>query len=187
MSRLPHLLTTLDLPAAELASMRLDGEVYALGDGWCPIDVLEGPIHRALAARGTRSPRLIAELATAAWVWGALPAAPSTAEFCVDLAARARVRTSGLVRVRELALEEGDCVQLGAAAVTSPLRTAVELARCRNQLSAREENAVVELSRLGGFGLVDCLEFLTRRRKLPDKRRAILRLTELLTQPAFTR
>lgn len=177
---LPPVLTTRDLPAAELGGMRLDGEVYALSEGWCAIDELEGPAHRVRAVRGERSERLIAELGTAAWVWGATPILPRAVEFCVDLDARARLGLSPWVRVRELVLDPGDRIELGGGAVTSRLRTAVDLARFRDPLPAEDVAAIVELARQGGFGLADCSELLNRRRNLPEKRRALNRLAELL-------
>jgi len=177
---LPAVLTTLDLPAPELGGMRLDGEVYPLAEGWCSIDVLETPAHRARAVRGLRSERLIAELGTAAWVWGATPVLPGLVEFCVDLGARARLRISPLVRVRELVLDEGDRVDLGGGAVTSRVRTVVDLARFRDELSNSDAASIVELARQGGFGLAECRELMDRRRNLPEKRRALARLSELL-------
>ncbi len=189
---LPPVLTTRDLPAAELGGMRLDGEVYALAEGWCFIDEIEGPAHRARAVRGERSERLIAELGTAAWVWGATPVLPQMVEFCVDLDARARLRISPLVRVRELVLDPGDRVDLGGGmsggavggtdggAVTSRVRTAVDLARFRDALSPDDAAAIVELARQGAFGLAECRELLDRRRNLPEKRRALGRLSGLL-------
>lgn len=180
MPRLAPVLTNRDIPAAELGAMRLDGELYELAAGWCPIDELEGPAHRAAAVLGDRSPRLIAELGSAAWVWGATVALPRVDEFCVDLGARARLPLSPLVRVRELVLDPSDRVALGAASVTSPLRTAVDLARFRESLSTVECEAILELARLGGFGVEECREVLNRRRNLPEKRRAAERLTELL-------
>ncbi len=181
MATLPFVLTGRDFPTPELAGMRLDGEVYQLADGWCAVDEVEGPAHRAAAALGDRSPRLIAELGTASWVWGATPTLPRLTEFCVDLDARARLRHHPLVRVRELMLEQGDRVDLGVATVTSPLRTAVDLARFRDTLTEAERASIVELARLGGFGVEECREVLERRRNLPEKKRAINRLTELLT------
>lgn len=161
--------------------MRLDGEVYALADGWCPVDEFEGPAQRAVGVLGERSPRLIAELGTAAWIWGVAPTLPRRIEFCVDLGSRARLLSSPLVRVRELVLDADDRVAFAGAAVTSPLRTAVELARVRDVLSKDEETAIVALSRLGGFGLTDCHALLDRRRNLPEKRRAAVRLGVLLS------
>jgi len=178
---LATVLTALDLPAAELGGMRLDGEVYPLADGWCPIDVLETPAHRARAVRGLRSERLMAELGTAAWVWGATPVLPRMVEFCVDLGARARLRISPLVRVRELVLDPGDRVDLGGGAVTSRVRTAVDLARFRDDLSDDDAASIVELARQGGFGLAECRELMDRRRNLPEKRRALARLSDLLS------
>src|SRR3954465_3224070 len=123
---LPTVLTTLDLPAPELGGMRLDGEVYPLREGGCSIAVLEAPAHRARAVRGQRSERLIAELGTAAWVWGVTPSLPRLVEFCVDLGARARLRISPLVRVRELVLDPDDRIDLAGGAVTSRVRTVVD-------------------------------------------------------------
>jgi hypothetical protein len=181
MSRLPPVLTVADMPAAELGAMRLDGEVYALAEAWCPIDELEGPALRATALLGGRSPRLIAELGSASWLWGATATLPRTAEFCVDLGARARLRPGSGVRVRELVLDPGDRVEFGRASVTSPLRTAVDLARFRETLTAAESVAIVELARRGGFGLEECRALLNRRRNLPEKRRAAERLAALLS------
>ncbi|MEP6842917.1 MAG: hypothetical protein ABJA11_05315 [Pseudolysinimonas sp.] len=177
---LPHVLTARDLPAPELGGMRLDGEVYALAEGWCAIDELESPAHRACAVRGERSERLIAELGTAAWVWGATPTLPQLVEFCVDLGARARLGISQLVRVRELVLDPGDRVDLGGASVTSRVRTVVDLARFREQLTDGDAASIVELSRQGGFGLAECHDLMDRRRNLPEKRRAVARLAQLL-------
>lgn len=185
---LPTILTTIDLPAAELGGMRLDGEVYPLAEGWCSIDLLETPAHRAEAVRGSRSERLIAELGTAAWVWGVTPVLPRLIEFCVDLGARARLRISPLVRVRELVLDPGDRVDLrsttvgnpSGGAVTSRVRTAVDLARFRESLSDEDANSIIALAREGSFGLAECRELMDRRRNLPEKKRALARLTGLI-------
>ncbi|MFC5501700.1 hypothetical protein ACFPJ4_05515 [Lysinimonas soli] len=180
MPPLPAVLTDRDIPAPELGGMRLDGEVYPLADGWCAIDELESPAHRARAVLGHRSPRLIAELGTAAWVWGVTATLPRVTEFCVELGARARLGINPTVRVRELVLDPGDRVELGGVGVTSPLRTVVDLARFRDPLPEQEREAIRELALLGGVGLPDCYELINRRRNLPEKRRALRRLDEVL-------
>lgn len=180
MASLPPVLTVRDLPGPELDGMRLDGEVYRLADAWCPVDQLESPAHRAAAVRGTRSARLIAELGTAAWIWGVTDRLPPVREFCVGLDARARLRHDATVRVRELVLDADDHVRLGGAGVTSMLRTAVDLARFRPGLSDVDAASIVALGRRGGFGIPECRELLDRRRNLPKKRRALDRLAELL-------
>jgi len=115
--------------------MRLDGEVYAIADGWSPIDVADTAAVRAEAVMNTRSARLIASDATAAWIWGALDALPRRREFCADIRARARVRPGADAAVREVRLNDDDVVSLGARRVTSPARTARDLAR-RGTMSA---------------------------------------------------
>ncbi len=181
MRTIPAVLTSYDLPAAELSALRLDGELYPLADGWCAIDALEGARHRAAAVRGTRSPRLIAELGTAAWIWGAASVLPEVLEFCVDIGARTRPGLSPSLRVRELVLDPGDCVQWTDGAVTSAVRTAVDLARFRETLTEAERATLRALGDLGGFGLSECEELLDRRRNLPEKRRAKQRLAEVLS------
>src|SRR6187402_1771121 len=177
MPTLPAVLDAHDLPATELAAMRLDGEVYPLAGAYCPIDQIETAAHRARAVRGRRSVRLIAELRTAAWVWGALPRPPEPVEFCVDLAARARLRPSPHTLVRELVLDPEDVVDLDGCGVTSPLRTAVDLARFAETF---EPDVVVALAAIGRFGGEDCLAVLDRRRNLPAKNRAKARLRPVL-------
>ena len=139
--------------------------------------MLEGPAHRAAAALGIRSPRVIAELGTASWIWGATPRLPPVREFCVGLDARARLRTDASVRVRELVLDAADLVALGPVRVTSPLRTAVDLARFREQFDDEQSAVVTALARLGGFGFAECRDLLERRRNLPLKRQALTRLS----------
>jgi hypothetical protein len=159
---------------------RLDGELYALGEVHCPIDVLVTPRLRLAGVLGVRAPRLIAELATAAWVWGATPVMPARWELCVDLGARARPQAEPGLLLREVVLHPGDAVVLGEARVTSPLRTAVDLVRARERLQLHEADAVAALARTGGFGLDDALAMLERRRNLPAKRRAAERLRAIL-------
>jgi hypothetical protein len=82
--------------------------------------------------------------------------------------------------VRELVLDQGDRVDLGGGAVTSRLRTAVDLARFREELSDDEAACIVELAHQGAFGVADCRDLMDRRRNLPEKRRALARLSALL-------
>jgi hypothetical protein len=182
----PVLLYT-ELPLAERMAARLDGELFAFGDGHCPIDEVEGPALRAHAILGSRPHRLIAELGTAAWVWGVDPTIPARLEFCVDLRARARPAATPLTTVREVVLGPEDVVALGPYRVTTTIRTAVDLARIRDPFDAKDREAVLALARLGRFGLDECRAFMDRGRNLPAKRRAIERLSECLGQPALTR
>jgi hypothetical protein len=180
---LSPVLTPGDLPLPELAAARLDGELYALGGSDCPVDEVERPALRARAVLAQRPARLIAELGTAAWVWGATPVEPAVLEFCVDLSARARPAAAPRVVVREIVLDPEDLVEFDGVRVTAPLRTAVDLARFRAGFGEGEVALVRALASIGRFGLGECVTLMDRRRNLPAKRRAAERLTWALAPP----
>jgi hypothetical protein len=185
---LPPALDDTALPLPERMAARLDGELYALGEVHCPIDEPETPATRLAAVLAGRSGRIIAELGTAAWVWGAQLLPPPQLELCVDLRARARPPRTPSASLREVVIAEGDVRVLAGRTVTSPLRTAVDLARAREPFTAADAAAVRELARLGWFGLAECRALMDRRRNLPGKLRALERLAAALAgQPAFTR
>jgi hypothetical protein len=176
MPRLPDVFTEADLPEAELQAMRLDGLVYPLGSAWCPLGTAETPGVRARAVLADRPPRLIAELGTAAWIWGAAPLLPRPLTFCVDVRARARLRPTPQAAVRELVLHDGDVVALGDALVTAPVRTAVDLAR-----SGGADAVVLRaLAAAGGFDAGDALASLAGRGPVTGADRARRSLAEAL-------
>jgi len=135
---------------------------------------------RLHAVLGPRPARLIAELATAAWVWGARESVPARLEFCVDLRARARPPASPSTTVREVVLVPEDVATLGSFRVTTPLRTAVDLARVRDAFAEADVDAVRRLAALARFDLGDCRAAMNRGRNLPAKHRALQRLGECL-------
>lgn len=175
--RLSPVLASSDLSDAELQALRLDGEVYGLAGAYCLIGELETPRHRAHAVLGGRSDRLIAELGTAAWIWGAAPESPRL-EFAVAPEARARLAPGGHVSVREIVYADGDVTQLDGCRVTTPLRTAVDLARFTEPFAS---DTVTRLAAIAGFALDDCLALLQSRSGIPSKRRAARNLRSSLT------
>ncbi|HWM32671.1 MAG TPA: hypothetical protein VNR36_00380 [Pseudolysinimonas sp.] len=181
MVALPPALDGSALPLAERMAATLDGELYPLGGAHCPIDEVETPRLRLAAALAGLPVRLIAELGTAAWVWGATPIAPRPLELCVDLGARARPLHAAPVVIREVVVRSGDLVSLGERRVTSPLRTAIDLARSRIRWGDHEALLVSELARQTGFTFDDCRTVVEARRNLPDKRRAMIRLERALS------
>jgi hypothetical protein len=126
--RLNPLLTDRDLPTAELCGARLDGEVFALGDGWCCVDEVPAEAVRAQAAALLVKGRAIAERMTAAWIFGLVPE-PQKHQFCVDAAHRAHVRLSSRLQLREVICSPADILILAGLRVTTPLRTIIDLAR----------------------------------------------------------
>lgn len=189
MSRLPPVLSHHDLPQSELQAARLDGEVYHLDRCFSPIDEPESREHRALALVAEFSARLIAEQRTAAWVLGILDRPPARHQFCTAIASR--VRPIGLVgaTVREVVIASDELLDCAGLAVTTPLRTAVDLARCSADFDDEEFRLVIALMRLGRFGVRECVAVLDRRRNLPNKRLALERILESArrAQPPLTR
>ncbi len=171
-SRLPADLGGEHLPLAELTAARLDGELFPLGDRYCSVAELETAPLRAVTAIGSRSRRLVAELGTAAWIWGATPVQPSAWEFCSAIGNRARIARSDPAQVRDLVLDPEDHVPLDGVSVTTPLRTAVDLARFRLVLTLDDQTTIRELLRIGRVAPDDLRAMLDRRRNLPGKRRA---------------
>ncbi|MGN6273334.1 MAG: hypothetical protein ACTHMQ_09630 [Protaetiibacter sp.] len=170
-----------DLPDVELQALCLDGEVYRLHGAHVPIGVASGPATRAAAALGDRSPRLIAALGTAAWIWGAAPHPPARGEYLVDLAARWRPPFGGGLIVIESQLREGDVRRFGHAAVTGLVRTAIDLARFRNEFDEHDAETVRRLARLGSFDAESAVRAMDRGRNLSGKRVAARRLRDALS------
>ena len=179
--RLAPVLSPADLPSAELQAARLDGELYGVGDCFSPIDIIDGRDQRALALATVVPHRLIVELLSAAWVWGAALSAPARPRLCADITARTRPPIGSAI-LREVVVDQADVVILGRLRITTPLRTAVDLARLDPE---PDREVIARLFDIGGFGLADCEALIQRRRNLPDKRRALLRLES--AQPPVTR
>ena len=180
MSTLAAVLSFRDLPLAELSAARLDGELYAIDDGYSPVDVPSGPRERAASIAHYCQGRLMAEQRTAAWVWGALEAAPARHELCASLGARARpahpIRTS----VREVVIDASEFVLFDGVAVTTPLRTIIDLARFSATFGEAEREVVVDLAARFGITLERCRTEMDARTNLPNKKRAVARLTVAL-------
>lgn len=183
---LAPVLTPDDLPLAELCGARLDGEVYPLVDSWCPVDEVDGPVVRALAAGLLVPGRAIAERMTAAWVYGLAPE-PHRHQFCVDHGARTHVPPSPRLQLREVRCRPDETLLIAGLRVTTPLRTVIDLARSPapdvpgpDPSGPDPVPGLVELLaallRLGGFADADAAEQLCRRQNLPHKVIALARL-----------
>lgn len=173
--RLPSVLTALDLPLPELQAARLDGDVFRLDAGFAPIDEIETAHHRALVVHAGLPERVIAEQHSAAWIWGAAPP-PSRHEVCVAIGARARIADPRSTAVREVVITPAEITEVAGLAVTTPLRTALDLARFSVHFGQAEEQTIGWLMLHHGFDLGDCRDELDRRRNLPRKRLAHERL-----------
>lgn len=176
MARLPAVLDTHDLPLAELCAARLDGELFAIDDGWAPVDEPDLPSLRA-AVTALRAPRaLIVERMSAAWVHGAIATPPPVAQFCVPLDARIAVIGDRRATVREVRIDDGEIMRFAGLRCTTPLRTAFDLLRDPQLDDAQVVDAVAGLlaERPGlGDAVRDRLDAATR---MPYKTAALARL-----------
>jgi hypothetical protein len=179
MTRLPSLLTTDDLPLAELCAARLDGELYALDSCFCPIDEREFPALRANTIAAQWPFRLIAEQRSAAWVHGVTDFPPKRHDLCADISARARPTNVHRANVREVVIDASEITRIGHLDVTTPLRTMLDLARVSTTFDDEERLMCIGLMRIGGFTTAHCIEVLDGRRNLPNKKAAFERLANL--------
>jgi hypothetical protein len=170
--RLESVLCGNDLPEAELQAARLDGELYAVGECFSPIDVISDRALRGRSLSLVLPRRVIAEQLTAAWVLGATPLAPHPHQLCADVGARVRSPGTGRANVREVVIAEAELITFGGLRVTTPLRTVIDLARFAD-FGDRERDVVRSLMAMGGFGVDACEAAMNRRRNLPGKARAL--------------
>lgn len=180
--RLPRVLTTLDLPEAELTAARLDGELFALDECYWPIDTFEGPAERAASLAAILPPRLIAERMTAAWVFGATAVPPSPLQLCVDTAARFQSTALSRADVREVVLGPGDVIRIGPLAVTSAARTILDIARFAPVFGAFEAAAVAQVAAAAQIDIDQVTAVLRTRRHLPGKALTLERLGSVIRE-----
>ena len=176
MTRLHSVLTTDDLPLAELCAARLDGELYSLDSCFCPVDELEFPALRANVIAAQWPFRLIAEQRSAAWVHGVTDAPPARHDLCADISARARPTNLRRANVREVVVDTTEIMRIGRLDVTTPLRTTLDLCRVSTTFGDVEREICVALMRLGNVDIAECIHTLESRRNLPNKKLAITRL-----------
>lgn len=176
---LPSVLSPIDLPLAELAAARLDGELFGIDGCYAPIDEIEQPAHRALALRTGIHERLIAEQLTAAWVWGALREPPTSHQLCATLGARVSRTSVAWRTVREVVIDQTELVTVAGMQVTVPLRTVVDIVRFATRFGSHEIAAVAALLRIADITVDDAVAQVNGRRNLPNKKRALARLARV--------
>jgi hypothetical protein len=177
--RLGPVLSRPDFAAPELAALVLDGEAYRVDDCVAPVDEIDAPALRAAALAAGLPPRFLAEQHSAAWIWGAQFLPPARHEVCADITARARPAIGSLLAVREVVLLHDDIVQLAGLGVTTPMRTAIDLARFVAVWNDDESAIATRLLELGRCTVLDCARAMNRKRNLPNKRIALERLAGL--------
>ncbi|NRD25949.1 type IV toxin-antitoxin system AbiEi family antitoxin [Frigoribacterium sp. VKM Ac-2836] len=175
--RLPAVLTTDDLPEAELRAAALDGQVYAVGDSWRSVAEIDDHVGRAISVGLTLGAGVVAAERTAAWVWGARGSAPLPHFGLVVSPARVKHRGRGSV-VRQVVIDDDEIVQVNGAAVTTPARTVVDLAR-REGWASMDETAARDVASRHGVTASEAVAVLDRRGRLPHRPRTLDRIARV--------
>jgi hypothetical protein len=163
------------LSPTELRAAELDGELVRLGDAYLPIDMPVGPRDRARSVTELRADsRLFAHRSTAAWIYGWC-AEPARHTLAVSVLARVPSGTRMRTGARELVIDDDEVSNLGGAAVTTPTRTLLDLARdSDNQVPLTELARIIGAS---GQAVQRLLTQLEGSRRAPFASRARQRLS----------
>jgi hypothetical protein len=183
--RLSPVMTPSDLPEAELWAACRDGDLDQLGEAFVPVDLPVTATVRAATLAPLVPPRAIVERRSAAWVFGALDTLPLVRSVAIRHSDRVAVARSWRVVVREVVLQADDVESIGGVEVTTPARTAIDLARHQSYDPVVDLDAIARLLTLANLDLAGCRERLDRTRNLPNKRVALRRLTEALLATEF--
>jgi hypothetical protein len=179
--RLPLLLDSGLFPDAELSALRLDGDGFPVGPALIAADAPLDPAVRAAVLLGEAERyALIAADRAAAWVYGAVSRLPCPVRFSVDLADGVRTRTPP-VAPREVRFRRNELTVLAGLRLTTPLRTALDLARLEDAFDAPTAAAVAHLLKLARISPRAAAAALIAGPQSPDKRRGVRRLRSLAT------
>ncbi|MFS0912724.1 SAM-dependent methyltransferase [Microbacterium sp. 179-I 3D2 NHS] len=116
------------LSAAELSAARIDGHVVDIGEGYVPADLVETPDVRAGAMAPLVRSGMAAVGPTAAWIHGAGDAPPAVHHLKRAVDRRGRPPVSGRLVFHDALLAASDLRSIGGIAVSTPVRTMVDLA-----------------------------------------------------------
>lgn len=130
MTQAPKLLTTdYNLSVAELSAACLDGEIYAVGDSFSPVDVQATPALRTASISNLIPKEFAFSVQSAAWIhgWTTTLSTPITAQRISKKRIRFYPERGLYLSDVYIAAEHIDKYIYGA--VTTPLRTVYDLAR----------------------------------------------------------
>ncbi|MCM3696673.1 type IV toxin-antitoxin system AbiEi family antitoxin [Microbacterium oleivorans] len=117
------------LSTAELSAARLDGHVVEIGEAYMPADAVETRELRAASFRGLTGAHRAVSHASAAWVHGAIPDPPLIHALQRAGRTRGAFPVDARIRFRDVELPASDVEMISGVAVTTPVRTLVDLVR----------------------------------------------------------
>ncbi|KAA9151476.1 hypothetical protein F6B41_18205 [Microbacterium lushaniae] len=164
------------LSQAELSAACLDGHLIALGEGFVPADLIETAPLRAASLTALLGDALAASHLSAAWVYDGVDDPPARHSVQRAVLQRLHHVIDRRVIYHDPRIGAGDLRRVGGVLVTTPARTAADLARTPGDghpeglrsWSARDP----EVAELG-------LSWLAAHPRIPHRRRAVELLAEL--------
>lgn len=181
-----------NLSPTEIGALALDGELWRSQATVCETDTPDDAVSRIAFAR-THCPRdTIFARTSAAWIWDAFDRIPSRWTVTSRTKARLPTMPNQHFVVCDLKLEAADVVNVNESFVTSPTRTAIDIARYETALP---EPTVVDIIRrllAKASGDTDqgleIYEQVSQSRHLPYKQKCLERLARATAvQPSLTR
>lgn len=167
------------LSQPELSSARIDGLLVEVGEGYMPPDVPEDAAARVASLALVLLPGHAASGPTAAWVHGIGDAPPRCHHQQRHSERRGRVSPARNVVVHEARLAAEDVQLISGTAVTTPLRTMIDLVLAAD----RDAECAMWMRRFARAEpqlLSHVREHLERRQRLPGKRAALGAVDDLL-------
>ncbi len=168
--------------------MVLDGDLWRVGMTVVEPDTPDDPMGR-LGLVATRCPPRIAIVRlSAAWVWQALDILPPRIQVATTDRRRLTAQVDSPYVTCDLRFGPSDLVVSNAASVTSPSRTATDLARYETNMP--ESDVIETLRRLvrvhrRRFGTTDgIIDEVMASKHLPYKTRCLIRLREAIKEHA---
>lgn len=167
------------LSLCELQSARLDGDVIEVGDAYMPADAIETAELRAGSLSRSVGTRCALTHESAAWVLGALDDPPTrhSAQRCVPR--RVPPMIDRRFQYRDQLLPAADVILVGATAVTTPVRTLVDLLRDRWCQTPTQQHAAVALARWHPDLVAAADTWLRAAGPVPFKRAALTAVEDL--------
>jgi hypothetical protein len=179
---LHDLFINVDFSTAELSACLLDGEMWPLDSAYILSDCPDSVALRARIVDERVDSRCVAVGWSAAWIHGAITGAPRQHTVALRDGLRLRFDPAQGYGIAQMSLESTDVMGPAGALVTTPLRTAIDLARFTAS-DKRLSRTLAQLMKTAGATLKDAERVLNRGRNLPYKLRAYRRLGQAL---AFT-
>jgi hypothetical protein len=164
---------------AELSACTLDGEFALVDSGFVLSDSPDSAVMRARIVVSRVDARAVVASWSAAWVHGAIFNAPPRHTVALRDGLRLRLSPEHRYDIAQMAFEPQDVEGSLGAYVTTPLRTAIDLARFTSE-DPRLEGALMTLLSMASATEEDVSDVLERGNNLPYKQRAYRRLRAAL-------